>query len=461
MPDTVDVLCLDGNPVPIVADSLPPIDMLSRHGIVSQIMALIDSISSTHGSCTFALNGSWGSGKTFVLDMLERQLCDYQAGEKYIVFHYNCWKYDYYEEPLVAIVSAMFDGLDEQAHLIPQGVKDKLVAVLTTIAKALAQLALPIVKSKLGLDALDLANLPDILLSDGESQYDPNYSFNKAINKIKEELKKFSKDKTIIVVVDELDRCLPDYAIKVLERLHHLFDKLPNTVVALAIDKGQLENTVKRIFGEQTDTARYLKKFINLEFQLDNGEITGCFSEKYSSYVSLFDNTFIEQGFSIDEYFSALFDGIDIRTQEQMLSRIETVHRILFPVEKKDTTFLCFELFWIAQSIRPLATNQHPIRWTSDHFILTNNSPQKFVVYMQRYWNFSPIQRTNSSSPGPTRYTLPQPISTPKLLLWYYSQLYTHASPHYVLANIDNQLHKYEQNVQELRKVIDLLKIIK
>lgn len=342
MSNTVDMIFLDSNPVPIIADSPTPIDMLSRHEIVSQIVSLIGSISSTHGSCTFALNGSWGSGKTFVLDMLEQQLCDHQAGEKYIVFHYNCWKYDYYEEPLVAIVNAMFDGLDEQTRLIPQSARDKLSAALPTIAKALSQLAIPIVKSKLGLDGLDLSSLSDILLANGESQYDHHHSFNKAINKVKEELGKLAEDKTIVVVVDELDRCLPDYAIKVLERLHHLFDKLPNTVVALAIDREQLENAIKQIFGEHTNTAKYLKKFINFEFQLGKGEITGSFSEKYVNYVSLFDNIIDTTGtlFSMDEYFSALFDGIDIRTQEQMVSRLETAHRILFPNTKK-TIALC------------------------------------------------------------------------------------------------------------------------
>ena len=40
-----------------------------------------------------------------------------------------------------------------------------------------------------------------------------------------------AKDKTIIFVVDELDRCLPEYSIKVLERLHHVFEKTSNIQV--------------------------------------------------------------------------------------------------------------------------------------------------------------------------------------------------------------------------------------
>ena len=74
-------------------------------------MELLTTLSNTKGSCTFALNGRWGAGKTFVLKMVERQLRDYQAGEKFAVFHYNCWEYDYYDELLFAIVSSMLDSI--------------------------------------------------------------------------------------------------------------------------------------------------------------------------------------------------------------------------------------------------------------------------------------------------------------------------------------------------------------
>lgn len=88
-----------------------PIDILNRQEIVARLMELLTTLSNTKGSCTFALNGRWGAGKTFVLKMVERQLRDYQAGEKFAVFHYNCWEYDYYDELLIAIVSSMLDSI--------------------------------------------------------------------------------------------------------------------------------------------------------------------------------------------------------------------------------------------------------------------------------------------------------------------------------------------------------------
>ena len=105
------------NVTPTALENPFPVDLLNRQAIVDQMIHLLDILSDSRSSCTFALNGKWGSGKTFVLNMLEQQLREYQDGEKYIVFHYNCWQYDYYEEPLVAIIAAMLDSLNDQTNL--------------------------------------------------------------------------------------------------------------------------------------------------------------------------------------------------------------------------------------------------------------------------------------------------------------------------------------------------------
>lgn len=54
-----------------------------------------------------------------------KQLLDYQDGEKFFVFHFNCWQYDYYEEPLIAIVAAMLDSVDQETHIFSQSLREK------------------------------------------------------------------------------------------------------------------------------------------------------------------------------------------------------------------------------------------------------------------------------------------------------------------------------------------------
>ena len=58
--------------------------------------------------------------------------------------------------------------------------------------------------------------------------YDVHFGFNKAMGTLQKSLKEISGEYAIILFVDELDRCLPEYAIKVLERLHHLTENAKN-----------------------------------------------------------------------------------------------------------------------------------------------------------------------------------------------------------------------------------------
>ena len=89
------------------------LDILNREIFVNDLVTLIENISGNRKSVSFAINGAWGCGKSFVLNMLEERLSQYQlaetASDKYFIIRYNCWKYDYYEEPLIAIVAAMID----------------------------------------------------------------------------------------------------------------------------------------------------------------------------------------------------------------------------------------------------------------------------------------------------------------------------------------------------------------
>ena len=69
-----------------------------------------------------------------------------------------------------------------------------------------------------------------------------------------------------VIIVDELDRCRPDFALSVLERIKHLFS-VKNVVFVLSMKKVQLEKSICHIYGN-IDAAEYLQKFINCEITL-------------------------------------------------------------------------------------------------------------------------------------------------------------------------------------------------
>ena len=117
----------------------------------------MDNISCNKSSVCFAINGQWGCGKSFVLDMLEEQLNVIQSEEthsdKYFVIRYNYWEYDYYEEPLVAIVATMISIIGEKTKLFPDGKeKQEVLGVLKEAGIALLSTATTAIKEKTGMD---------------------------------------------------------------------------------------------------------------------------------------------------------------------------------------------------------------------------------------------------------------------------------------------------------------------
>ena len=107
-----------------------------------------------------------------------------------------------------------------------------------------------------------------------------------------------------------------------------------------------MENTVQQIFGEKVSTVDYLRKFIAFEVPLDCEKIENGFEEKYPDYVSMFEKPSPETDFSFDDFFSAVFLNIEMRTQERIVERVKIAHQLLFSGERKDYTFMCVELMW-------------------------------------------------------------------------------------------------------------------
>ena len=84
-------------------------DLLSRNHFVSVVSNIVDSKIQQKEGYSFAIDGEWGCGKTTVLDILEERLKN-----RYLVIRYNCWKYDFYEEPLIALLSEFAKAINSE-----------------------------------------------------------------------------------------------------------------------------------------------------------------------------------------------------------------------------------------------------------------------------------------------------------------------------------------------------------
>ena len=268
------------------------IDILNRDEIIEDLFNIVQSASINKAYCSFAIEGIWGVGKTFVLqkleEKLEEQLKEETADNRYFVFHYNCWEYDYYEEPAIAIVSALKDKVDKESC---EKIEAVVKASWEVAKKFVVGMAKEFVKNKIG---FDLVQLGEDIKEEGEkyhkkeNEFDSLFAFNKTMRTVREQIKELAAYKTIVIVVDELDRCMPSYAIKTLERLHHMFEGIDNVMVIIAVDSNQLERSVKEIYGDNVDTERYLKKFISFKYRLGVGETQRSVIEKFEGYFQCF-----------------------------------------------------------------------------------------------------------------------------------------------------------------------------
>ena len=86
-----------------------------------------------------------------------------------------------------------------------------------------------------------------------------------ALTKLGEEVKG-KTHKPLLVIVDELDRCRPTYAIELLERIKHLFC-IENIVFILGIDKEQLGKSIAAVYGD-INVEWYLHRFVDVEMGL-------------------------------------------------------------------------------------------------------------------------------------------------------------------------------------------------
>ena len=443
------------------------IDILNRDKFVDDVFTVIETLSANRKSCTFAINGEWGSGKSFVLDMLEEKLSAWQnedtADDKYIVFHYNCWKYDYYDEPLFAIVTAMYDWLKSNDSKFETYVKNLLLYTIIAFGLTTKELAKNIVEKITSLDfgkiSQESKDIIEKINKKGELD-DELSTVQESIVFTRDLLSSVSNEKTVVVVVDELDRCLPEYAIKVLERLHHIFDDVDNLIVILAVDKEHLNNTVSQIFGfdEENDTKdidSYLAKFIDFEIELNKGTVDDNYKLKYCEYFSKFNND--DDSVGITEYVSALLDDLDARTRNRVFEKALLIHNIVFN-EMVDISIMCVELLFVVYSV--VFSEVQIIN--KDTFLFNNSSqyfPRFTKVFVDGIVKVSNLGiRSNVYSGEFVGYSVDCGTNIRRQILFYIS-CHPKFLINFFLGDEDQtQLNKNAEKIKRFYELIDIIK---
>ena len=244
-------------------------DKIGRQQLVDKMEYLIKNLPQDEHFC-LALDGEWGSGKSFVMGMLQNEFESHS--DKYLVINYDAWKNNFYSDPLIAILSCIIDAMQEKLSEIngfQEAVKaagkeamnsflksnkqaGKIASFIKTIVHVINRVQKPFQKDTTKGSISEFKSYQS-LLSDVQD----------CLTKITEYHEYQNKVNKIIILVDEIDRCLPNEQLIVLERLHHLF-AVKNCAVIVALNKKAIYSTFDNQYGG--NGIEYLRKFFSYNF---------------------------------------------------------------------------------------------------------------------------------------------------------------------------------------------------
>ena len=253
-------------------------DTLKRQDTAEQLARML---SGQRGPLTVSLEGSWGTGKTFFLTRFQ-EVYRRQGGE---VICFNAWRDDFLDDPLLSLLGQLTTALGKNPN--DHFGESLAQAFGPALKKAGLALCKSFVKNALKIDFDDLS--VEDLTTRGEKQFS---AFEKATaardelqkalthlaNKVREET-----GKPLLIIVDELDRCRPTFAVELLERIKHLF-ALENIVFLLGIDRQELEKSIAAVYGD-IDAQGYLYRFFDLEFPLPVAPLKKFIWQQLSAFV--------------------------------------------------------------------------------------------------------------------------------------------------------------------------------
>ncbi len=247
-------------------------DILGRN---ANLLMLGRMLLNQHDNIMISLDGSWGSGKTFFIKQFEYLIKNldkfpdnriFVEDEKAVfeslrdnnlVVYYNAWQNDDHDDPLKSIIFSVLNEFPKQKKQLLTFKEYK------KIVKAIAEIVLNVTGLKdFKLDTIEEMKTFEDVTNSIVTIEEKKDAFNKLVDNLLVEKQR------LILIVDELDRCRPTYAVKMLETLKHFYANKKITVI-VATNNHELSHTIKKFYGSEFDGYGYLNKFYDVVVTLE------------------------------------------------------------------------------------------------------------------------------------------------------------------------------------------------
>ena len=255
-------LTVDESNVNLTPPALKPVagspwgdDALQREGIASELSRLAATLSRGDESATIALDGGYGTGKTFILQRWVQELQD----QGRVAVYYNAWENDCDDDPLVSLIETL---ASDGERTWGEAAWDALNATLDGILRKHT--------------GIDVTKLLDALTDDPPiGLLDAAAARRKSRQTLKGQLTKLVESTGdtdalgVVVIIDELDRCRPTFATELMERVKHVLN-VPGLVFVFGVNMVALRETVKARYGE-IDAHQYLLRIFSATLHMPPG----------------------------------------------------------------------------------------------------------------------------------------------------------------------------------------------
>lgn len=449
-------------------------DKIGRTEIVDKICSLVDNLQKDKHFC-LALNGDWGSGKTFVMQMIEEKL---KTHAEYTVIKYDAWENNFYSDPLISILSCVIDGIQNKLSELQGG-----LAVIKELGSQIKDTALKD-NGKIGVlsraikgiaDLVKLFNKPFTKDTDGKN-ISGFKSYQSLLKDVKDKLNLITeyeeyrdKQNKLIILVDEIDRCLPDEQLKILERLHHLFD-VKNCAVICAINKGCIAKNVNTTYG--IDGNEYLRKFFDFNYRLETNASTYLESllKDFYSTLNLTNNSITEA--SVCMAYQCLLYGskqvLENADNREIIRYIETINQVCddFGWQKLTSEYVFFIIIalYIRKNIsssflitKEIKENQDIVNMGEiqvNELDFTNNKEMPYFDYLLKYLGID--RKKLPYIVNGTHYF--QTDSIIASFIWCFNEIiYYSLGGNFNLNEMRVFLHQPKVNVEDCKKLRELV----
>lgn len=296
----------------------------------------------TNENVVVALDAPWGEGKSTFIKMWKGHV-EFQREKKLKTIYFDAFANDYQKDPFIALSAELYEMISDEDINKQEEFKEKA----TNAIKAMSRGAL-----KIGVKALTGGIVDGTVLDSSNNEISDLFSEQidtviadrlqnskedkSSLEHFKEYLQSFAlendEENPIIFIIDELDRCRPDFALELIEQIKHIFS-VKGIAFLLVLNRNQLEASVKARYGNDINASQYLQKFVNLWFNLPReNEYYDNHGEKYLKYTlkAMLEN---EETFKNEVLINTLEElttlkQLTYREIEHLLSNVSLVHNM-------------------------------------------------------------------------------------------------------------------------------------